>query len=154
MPGINAKMNEFQAAMGLLELEYVDKEINKRKLVHQKYVELLGSVPGISLPNKIENVDYNYSYFPILVDEKKARLSRSTLYNELKKFNVFSRKYFYPLCSNYPFFSSLPSASKDKLPMANKVAEEVLCLPIYGDLETEKVEIIYAIIRELLNRTN
>jgi dTDP-4-amino-4,6-dideoxygalactose transaminase len=149
-PGINAKMNELQAAIGLLELKYVNTEIQKRNKIHHTYVKLLKTMPGIKLPEVPPNVKSNYAYFPILIDRTQAGISRDELYDFLRKFNVFPRKYFYPLCSNFPFFSSLPSASKEKLPIANKVAENILCLPMYGDLELENVEIICHIIKSLL----
>ena len=151
MPGINAKMNEFQAAMGLLELNYVDTEIQKREKIYHSYLELLKITPGIKLPEISPNVKSNYAYFPILIDRVEAGMSRDELYDSLRKFNVFPRKYFYPLCSNFPFFASLPSAAKEKLPIANEVAENVLCLPMYGDLELDKVEIICHIIKNLLS---
>jgi dTDP-4-amino-4,6-dideoxygalactose transaminase len=150
-PGINAKMNEVQAAMGLIGLCHVGKEIERRKKVHREYVSLLKSLNGIKLPNvSIENFEYNYAYFPIIVNKEEANISRDRLYNVLKKCNVFTRKYFFPLCSNYPFFSSLPSASKKNLPQANKIADGVLCLPMYGALELEKVERICLIISHLV----
>jgi len=149
-PGINAKMNEFQAAIGLLELNYVDTEIQKREKIHHRYIELLKMIPGIKLPEISSNVKSNYAYFPILIDRVEAGMSRDELYDSLRNFNVFPRKYFYPLCSNFPFFASLPSAAKEKLPIANKVAENILCLPMYGDLELDKVGIICHIIKNLL----
>ncbi len=149
-PGINAKMNELQAAIGLLELKNVATEIHKREKVHYKYMDLLKTTPGIKLPEKLPNVKRNYAYFPILIDRAKAGISRDELCDSLRKFNVFPRKYFYPLCSNFPFFASLPSASKEKLPIANKVAENILCLPMYGDLELDNVEIICHIIKNLM----
>lgn len=150
MPGINAKMNEFQAAIGLLELNYVDTEIQKREKIHHKYLEFLKITPGIKLPEISPNVKSNYAYFPILIDRVEAGMSRDELYNSLRRFNVFPRKYFYPLCSNFPFFASLPSAAKEKLPIANEVAENILCLPMYGDLELDNVEIICHIIKNLM----
>ena len=85
-----------------------------------------------------------------MIDRAEAGISRDELYDSLRKFNVFPRKYFYPLCSNFPFFASLPSASKEKLPIANKVVENILCLPMYGDLELDNVEIICHIIKNLM----
>jgi dTDP-4-amino-4,6-dideoxygalactose transaminase len=152
-PGINGKMNELQAAMGLIELDHAEKEIERRKKVHKKYVSLLKFLAGIKLPSiSTVHMEYNYAYFPIIVKEEKTNVSRDRLYNILKKCNVFARKYFFPLCSNYPFFSALPSSSKKNLPIANKIAEEVLCLPLYGALELESVERICLIIRDVLKK--
>ncbi len=141
-PGINAKMNEFQAAIGLLELEIVKAEINKRKKIHDFYISRLKDVKGITLFDKMPGVTRNYSYFPILINENKFGLNREQVYYELKKYNIFSRRYFYPLISNFPSYRSLPSAGKDNLPTANRVAEQVRCLPMYGDLEMENAEVI------------
>lgn len=153
VPGINAKMNELQAAMGLIELDHIEKEIQRRKKVHQKYVSLLKFLDGIKLKKiSTDRFNYNYAYFPIIVDKEKAKVSRDQLCEILGKCNVFARKYFFPLCSNYPFYSSLPSSSKKNLPIANRLAEEVLCLPMYGALELDSVERICLIIKDVLKR--
>lgn len=148
-PGINAKMNEFQSVIGLLSLEIVEEEIAKRKKVAETYFELLKDIKGIRVFNNFDNYDYNYSYFPILIDEAEFGYSREKVYDELKKNNIYARRYFYPLISNMPTYRSLPSAAKENLPVANKIAEQVLCLPIYGSLENDSIEIIKNILLNL-----
>lgn len=145
-PGINGKMNEFQAVIGLLSLEIVEQEIENRKKVARRYLENLNNINGIKTFTLPEDVTYNYSYFPILIDENKFGVSREIVYEELKKHNIYARRYFYPLISNMPSYRSLPSASKDNLPVSNKIAEQVLCLPIYGNLDHQFVEFISAIL--------
>ncbi len=135
-PGINAKMNEFQAAIGLLQLEIVNDEINARKKVANEYRDNLRDVDGITIFDDFPNIKYNYSYFPILIDKEKFGVSREQIYNDLKNKNIFTRRYFYPLISNFPSYRMLPSANKENLPIANKISEKILCLPIYGKLDS------------------
>lgn len=145
-PGINAKMDEVRAAYGLLNLKYVDRAIENRKLIAQTYREGLKSIKGISFLNDIEGVRHNYSYFPIFVDEKEYGLSRDELYNKLKENNILGRRYFYPLISDFSTYRELDSANPSYLPIANKVAEQVICLPIYDNLELVDVERIINVI--------
>lgn len=139
-PGINAKMSEFQATLGLLQLKEIDKYIEERKKITLYYREKLKDVKGIKILNDIEGVRHNYSYFPILVDEKEYELSRDELYEKLKMHNIFGRRYFYPLISHFPTYRSLPSASPDNLTVAEKITKQVICLPIYVDLASSEVE--------------
>lgn len=138
-PGINAKMNEVQAAYGLLQLKTVDAAIEKRKLVAQKYRELLKHVKGISFLNDMEAVSHNYGYFPILIDQEQFGTTRDELYDLLKKNNIFGRRYFYPLISDFRTYKGLDSAHPSNLPVATIAAKQVLCLPIYSDLELTDV---------------
>lgn len=146
-PGINGKMDEVRAAYGLLALNYVDNAIAKRKKVAQQYREKLKSIPGISILEDMENVKHNYSYFPILVDTEKYGISRDELYEKLKEENIFGRRYFYPLISDFSTYRGLPSASKDNLPVANRIADSVICLPIHHELESKDITIITDIIK-------
>jgi dTDP-4-amino-4,6-dideoxygalactose transaminase len=148
-PGINAKMNEVQAAFGLLQLKYVDVAIAQRKKISEHYFNLLNNVTGISMPEEKRDVKYCYSYFPILIDKNKFRKSRDDVYDELRKHNIFSRKYFYPLISQFPTYRGLDSALPGKLPVAEKICEEVLCLPVYPDLEFSTVNFIAEKIKSL-----
>ncbi len=148
-PGINGKMNEFQAAFGLLQLDMVDGEIARRKTVDEIYRKGLKDIPGITLLEVMPNIRPNHAYFPILVDKQRYGLSRDELYTVLKRFNVFTRKYFYPLCSHFSCYSALPSAAPAKLPVAERIASQVLCLPMYGSLTEEVVQTIAALIKEL-----
>ncbi len=148
-PGINGKMSEFQAAFGLLQLQLLDVEIENRRKFTVIYRERLRDVPGVSFREDVPAVRHNYSYFPILVDREQYGLDRDELYTLLKRFNVHARKYFYPLCSRYPSYASLPSSSPEKLPVAERIAARVLCLPLYGTLGKDAVEDICSIIAEL-----
>lgn len=144
-PGINAKMNEFQASLGLLQLQYIDGAILKRKRAAQEYRTALKDFVGISYLNDIPNVDHCYSYFPVIIDETKCGKSRDEVYIKLKEFNIFSRRYFYPLISNIPAYRGLESASKENLPIANSISEKVLCLPIYSDIGDDLFKVIEAL---------
>jgi len=147
-PGINAKMNEFQAALGLLQLKYVEQEIEKRKRIALQYRDNLQDVPGITFFEDLTGVTHNYSYFPILIDEEEFGKSRDDVYSFLKNNDIYTRRYFYPLISNYPVYRNLDSANKSNLPVAEKLAQQILCLPIYGDLTSENVDIISELIVE------
>ena len=138
-PGINGKMNEFQASLGLLELEIVDQEIADRRNLVNIYRKELSCVPGLSYLEELPNVTHNYSYFPVLITSDEFGCHRNDLFTMLKKCNFHPRKYFYPLTSSYSCYSSLPTASQDNLPVATKVSNEILCLPLYGELPIEKV---------------
>jgi dTDP-4-amino-4,6-dideoxygalactose transaminase len=138
-PGINAKMNEVQAAYGLLQLKYVDENIAKRKAISESYREQLGNIPEIKYLNDMEAVDHTYSYFPIFIDAKVYGKTRDELYEELKKNNIFGRRYFYPLISQFPSYKGLSSAKPSNLPVAENVAGQVICLPIYPNLKQEEI---------------
>lgn len=138
--GGNSKMNEFQAAMGVVNLRYMDKQIEDRKKIAYLYRDLLKDVKGIKVLNDIEGVKHNYAYFPILVDEIEFGKTRNELYEELKKFNIFTRKYFYPLTSNFACYKD--ECKNLDLKNANYVADRILTLPIYGSLDLSIVEYI------------
>jgi dTDP-4-amino-4,6-dideoxygalactose transaminase len=146
-PGINAKMNEVQAAFGLLQLKHIDKAIDKRREIDHLYREGLSTVSGIFCPLLPTDTVYNYAYFPILI-EKDYPLSRDELNDKLRQQGVFPRRYFYPLISEFPMYRGLPSAAKTNLPIARKVADQVMCLPIYPALDNESITRIVSIIRE------
>lgn len=148
-PGINGKMNELQAAFGLLQLDGVETEIASRKTLTYLYRERLAGVPGIRIQQDLPGVRHNYAYFPIRVDAEAYGRDRDELWALLKQFNVITRKYFHPLCSHYPSYASAPSARPENLPVAERVAASVLCLPLYGTLSASAVENICTIIAEL-----
>ncbi len=148
-PGINAKMNEFQAALGLLQLKYVDGAIESRKRLSLLYREHLGEARGVRLIPEIEGVRHNYSSFPILIDQDTFGVSRDELYERLKAQNIYSRRYFYPLISQFSAYKSLPSAAPDNLTVAETIAKQVLCLPIYPGLSADIVRDICQTIRSL-----
>jgi dTDP-4-amino-4,6-dideoxygalactose transaminase len=141
-PGINAKMNELQSAYGLLQLKYVDRYIKKRKRIVTTYREQLKGIEGIRFLEDIKGVDHAYTYFPIFVDAKVYGKTRDSLYEELKSHNIFGRRYFYPLISQFPAYRGLTSSRKDNLPIAEKAAEQVICLPIYPDLSMDIINLI------------
>lgn len=147
-PGINGKMSEINAAFGLLQLQHIDQAIASRRKIDLAYRELLKDIKGISCVGDAGKAVVNYSYFPILVGSDYP-LSRDELYQELKENNVFARRYFYPLISDFPMYRGMPSAHKDNLPIACRVAEKVLCLPIYPTLTQVEQEKIVGIIRAL-----
>lgn len=145
MPGTNAKMNEFQALMGEMILDHIDHLISQRKELYEQYRELLWNVPGIRLnPPLPTEVEYNYAYMPIEVDEKDFGVSRDRLYEELKKYNVFTRRYYYPLLCDFPCYRAI--TVNDSLSVAKAVASRILTLPIYYDLSLEDVQRICNII--------
>ncbi len=147
-PGINAKMNEFQAALGVLQLKYVDEAIDLRKAVAEIYRNALKNVYGISFLDDLDGVRHNYSYFPILIDEELFGASRDAVYEEYKKNNVFVRRYFYPLISQFPAYKTLESSHPANLPVAEEVTKRILCLPIYPGLEHDTiVEIVQILLR-------
>lgn len=150
-PGINGKMNEFQSVIGLLSLKIVNEEIENRKKIAEIYFTLLKNLKGIQVFDCFDQYEYNYAYFPVLINEKEFGLDRERIYDELKKHNIYSRRYFYPLISNLPTYRNLSSATKDNLPIANIVAGRILCLPIYGDLQINEVQNICSIMKEAKN---
>lgn len=140
-PGINAKMNELQAAFGLLQLKTFMDQVKKRQGITSQYKKLLTNVEGIRFMEEMINVSHNYSYFPVFID-KDYPLTRDELYNKLKENNVYGRRYFYPLISDLTVYKTLPSAKPSNLPEAKKIADEVICLPIYPDLTKTQQEFI------------
>ena len=143
--GINGKMNEFQAALGLLQLQHIREVIANRKLIHDLYVQALSNCKGIYVPESLPLVKNNYSYFPILVTDD-YRLSRDALYERLRDHGIFARRYFYPLISDFPMYRNLPSSAPENLKVAHCVAAHVLCLPISPMLSHKDVERICALI--------
>ena len=144
-PGINGKMSEWNAALGLLQLKYVGQAIARRKEVDGLYRERLRDVRGITFPPHAEGYDTNYSYFPILV-EGDYPVSRDTLYGILKRSNIHPRRYFYPLISDFPMYRGLPSAQSQNLPVATRIANGILCLPIYPAMSIDDVDRITTVI--------
>ena len=137
-PGSNGKMDEFRAAYGLLELKIVDGEIAKRQKVAERYRAALKNVPGIKMLYDIPRIRHNYAYFPIEIDAREYGCTRDELYDQLKANGIYSRRYFYPLCSDFPTYRGLPSAAPANLPVATRVAQRILCLPMYAGLTEEE----------------
>jgi dTDP-4-amino-4,6-dideoxygalactose transaminase len=148
IPGVggNAKMSEFNAALGLLQLDHFAHVRNERRRVDSLYRQMLAEVEGIDSLQIPEGVEPNYSYFPILV-RPGFRTSRDGLYGDLKAANIYSRRYFYPLLSSLDMYRQQASAAPDNLPVATEAAEQILCLPIYPELsEEEQRRVVQAII--------
>lgn len=152
-PGINGKMNEVQAAFGLLQLKYIDVAFEKRLALDNRYRELLKNIAGVTELIVPENVDWNYAYFPIRIGADFP-ISRDELYSLLKQNGIMSRRYFYPLISNFPMYRGLPSAAKSLLPQANNIADEIICLPIYPDLNFEDQYQIVEILKSPLTMSS
>lgn len=142
--GGNAKMNEFQAAMGICNLRHVDKEIEKRKAVVEKYRERLSGQPGIVLVEPQKGVKSNYAYFPVVFNGFKK--TRNDVFSVLSENKIIARKYFYPLTNSFACYKDLPTAGNDKTPVAKFIADRVLCLPLYANLDFEDVDLICNII--------
>lgn len=139
-PGINSKMDEVRAAYGLLNLKQVDAAIEKRHQVAIKYREALRNVQGIRFFDDMPGVRHNYSYFPIFINAEDFGMNREELYFKMRKDGVLGRRYFYPLISTFSTYRSLPSAGAENLPVATKVANEVICLPMHHLLSDEDIE--------------
>lgn len=144
--GLNGKMSEINAAFGLVQLKYIDKAIQKRERIDSAYRDTLKGINGIKVVNDCGQLVSNYSYFPILV-ESSYPLSRDELYERLKENNVFSRRYFYPLISEFPIYKRILSAHRDNLPVARSTADKVLCLPMYPLLTESDVSRIVNLIK-------
>jgi dTDP-4-amino-4,6-dideoxygalactose transaminase len=138
-PGINAKMDELRAAFGLLSLKYIDAAIEKRKVIVQRYREALQKIEGISFLDDMPGVRHNYSYFPIFVDEDKYGMNRDALYERMRSKNVYGRRYFYPLISTFSAYRGLESADPSKLPIAHRIADRVICIPLHGEMSEEEI---------------
>ena len=147
-PGINGKMDEVRSAYGLLNLKQVDTAIEARHQVAIKYREALRNVPGIRVMEDMPGVRHNYSYFPIFVDAEKYGMTRDELYFKMKEQNVWGRRYFYPLISEFSTYRGLESARRENLPVAHQIADSVICLPMYYGLTEEDVErVVECIVR-------
>lgn len=145
-PGINGKMSELNAAFGLLQLKHIDRALARRKEIDSAYREQLASVNGIYCLNGSRQSGSNHSYFPVLV-QPDYPLSRDALYQKLKENNIYARRYFFPLISDFPMYSSMPSAERNNLPVATVVAAQVVCLPIYPALTPEDQQKIIDIVK-------
>lgn len=139
-PGINSKMDEVRAAYGLLSLGHVDAAIAARHRVADRYREALTGIDGIRIFDERPDVTYNYSYFPIFVDAEKYGMTRDELYFKMREDNVYGRRYFYPLISEFSTYRGLPSASRHNLPVATRMSDQVICLPMHHDLSDSDVE--------------
>lgn len=145
--GLNGKMSEVNAAFGLVQLQHMDTVLERRGQIDSLYREHLRDVPGITVVPTSGQLTSNHSYFPILIGPEYP-LSRDALYQKLKDHNIFARRYFFPLISEFPMYREMASAQRNNLPVATQVAQQVLCLPIYPDLEVAHVEKIINLINK------
>ena len=147
-PGINSKVDEVRAAYGLLNLKQVDHAINSRRKVAIRYRDELQGVKGLTFFNDIPGVRHNYSYFPIFINAEEYGMTRDELYFKMKEYNVFGRRYFYPLISTFSTYRGLDSANPDNLPVATQMSNNVICLPMHHALSENEVEYILQIIKK------
>lgn len=145
-PGINGKMDEIRSAYGLLNLKHVDAAIAARRKVADRYRAALAAVPGIRLLPERPEVQGNYSYFPIFIDEEAYGASRDELYRKLRENQILGRRYFYPLISEFELYRELPSAAPERLSVATQLASQVLCLPLHHELSEADVERILSLV--------
>ena len=139
-PGINGKMDEVRAAFGLLNLKQIDAAIEARHNVAMRYREVIDKIEGLSYLVEQSDIQYNYGYFPIFVDEARFGMRRDALYEKFKANNIFGRRYFFPLISSFAPYNTYPSATPENLPIATRMAEQVLCLPMHHALSEGDVE--------------
>ena len=147
-PGINSKMDEMRSAYGLLNLKQVDQAIANRRKVAGAYREALRDIDGITFFEDMPGVKHNYAYFPIFIDADKYGITRDELYFKMKEANVLGRRYFYPLISTFDSYSSLPSAAPENLPVATRLADEVICLPMHHLLSEDDVQRVIDLIEK------
>lgn len=146
-PGINGKMNEFQAALGLVQLRHFEEAVAGRRAIDTFYRERLAGVPGVVCPDVPAGLDWNYAYFPILVGPEYP-LTRDALYTRLAEHDIHARRYFYPLIADFPMYRGLPSAGPERLPVARRAAGRVLCLPLYPSLTRQDQERVLSVLIE------
>lgn len=147
-PGINSKMDELRAAYGLLNLRYVDDAINHRRAVADTYRTALKDIRGIRCMQDLPNVKHNYSYFPIFVDAEQYGMTRDELYFKMKENGVLGRRYFYPLISSFSPYYTYSSAAISNLPVANRLADSVICLPMHHALKEEDVKKVIKVLNK------
>ena len=147
-PGINSKMDEMRAAYGLLNLKQVDAAILARHHVANRYREALRGIDGLTFFDDMPGVRHNYSYFPVFVNAAEYGMTRDELYFKMKEDNTLGRRYFYPLISDFSTYRGLESATKEHLPIATRIAEEVICLPMHHELSEEDIDRVLKLLRK------
>jgi dTDP-4-amino-4,6-dideoxygalactose transaminase len=141
-------MNEIQAAVGLLNLQKYKEEKERRRRIKAFYDENIGRINGIKIPKRPDNItNESFQYYPIIIEEN-FRISRNALYDNFRSQNIFVRKYFYPLCSDYECYKSLSSANSNELPVANDIKNKILCLPFHGNLVLDDLSRILDVLNE------
>ena len=145
-PGINSKMDEMRSAYGILTLRQVGDAIEARHRVAVQYRDALKDVPGVRFFEDMPGVKHNYSYFPVFINAEEYGMTRDQLYFKLKGANVLGRRYFYPLISIFEPYSNPPSSSAENLPVATRMADEVICLPMHHELSREDIDRVISLI--------
>lgn len=148
--GINSKMNEIQAALGLCLVDAIAAEKAKRQDIAYVYRDHLVGIPGLTVSRTLDLETDSLQYYCLRIDQTESGISRDAVYKKLKQYNVFARRYFYPLCSQYQPYRDFPESQIDNLPVANRIGNQVLCLPFYGELGTIAAERICRIIRHIM----
>lgn len=143
--GMNSKMNEFCAAMGLCNLRHIDEEINKRRELVERYLFNIGNIKGIKVLKYKDNIKYNYSYMPVFFNKEILGVDRDDIFKELEKNNIFARKYFYPLIQDFECYKE--KFNSESTPIAKKISDGILTLPLYSNLELDEVDRICNIIK-------
>ena len=151
-PGINGKMNEVQAAFGVLQLKYLDTASAERAAIDARYRTALSDIPGLTLHDIPAGCSRNYAYFPVLVGPEFP-VSRDDLYSAMRDQGIAARRYFYPLISEFPTYRGLPSAESDNLPIASEISQQVLCLPIFPGLDIKDQQRIIDVVLSCASRT-
>lgn len=144
--GINAKMNEFQAAVGIAQLKYIDEAIDRRSALDRLYRRKLADIGGIRCHVRAPCKRYNYAYFPIFIDDEYA-LDRDALYFRLREAGVFGRRYFYPLIPEFPMYKNSSGGGRHKWPNATSASRRVICLPMYPAMDEGDVERVVEVVR-------
>lgn len=144
--GINGKMSEVNAAMGLLQLKHLSEAIERRREIDRAYRERLSGIVGLKCLTRTRATEDNFAYFPVLIDDDYG-ISRDALYEKMKREEIYARRYFYPLITEFPMYRGLPSAHRGNLPVANRVAQQVLCLPIYPAMSVQDQQRVIDIVR-------
>lgn len=152
-PGINAKMNEVEAAFGLLQLQHIDNALSERAIIYQNYCKLLGTIPGIIFITPSDDILWNHAYCPILITDA-CLCTRDEIYEKLKEGGISTRRYFYPLITSFSMYRCLSTAAPEQLPNANTIADTVLCLPIYPGLTEEDQQRVVNIIFKAMAKKN
>lgn len=144
-PGINGKMNEVEAAMGLLQLKHIDTALEARAAIYRRYAEALAGIPTLRLIAPPDGTQWNHAYCPIRVSDEYP-ISRDAVFERLKQADIHARRYFYPLISSFPMYRGLPSAERGRLPHATRIADQVICLPIHSGLQPAELERVLAVL--------
>lgn len=147
-PGINSKVDEVRSAYGLLNLKQVDQAIANRQKVAKLYREALRNVPGVRFFDDVPGVRHNYSYFPIFIKAEEYGQTRDELYFKMKSEGVLGRRYFYPLISSFSTYRGLPSAVSGNLPVATRLANEVICLPMHHELSDKDINHVIELVKK------